>query len=83
MKNFLKKYFNPDSLSRILFIFSICALFFLYGFLASRLELLQDTVMQLTVRTPRSAGLHFLAGQGVELAFDVRERGGRVFLHPQ
>ena len=36
----------------------------------SRLELLQDTVMQLTVRTPRSAGLHFLAGQGVELAFD-------------
>ena len=36
----------------------------------SRLELLQEDVMQLTLRTPRSAGLHFLAGQGVALAFD-------------
>ena len=36
----------------------------------SRLELLQEGVMQLTLRTPRSAGLHFLAGQGVALAFD-------------
>lgn len=36
----------------------------------SRLELLQDGVMQLTLRTPRSGGLHFLAGQGVALAFD-------------
>ena len=36
----------------------------------SRLERLQDDVMQLTVRTPRSGGLHFLAGQGVDLLFD-------------
>jgi len=35
-----------------------------------RVERLQDEVMQLTVRTPRSGGLHFLAGQGVALKFD-------------
>lgn len=36
----------------------------------SRTELLQDDVMQLTLRTPRSGGLHFLAGQSVCLEFD-------------
>lgn len=36
----------------------------------SRVERLQDDVMQLTVRTPRSGGLQFLAGQGVQLQFD-------------
>lgn len=36
----------------------------------SRLERLQDDVVQLAVRTPRSGGLHFLAGQGVDLLFD-------------
>jgi CDP-4-dehydro-6-deoxyglucose reductase len=36
----------------------------------SRLEYLQDEVVRLTVRAPRSAGLHFLAGQGVSLTFD-------------
>jgi CDP-4-dehydro-6-deoxyglucose reductase len=36
----------------------------------SRVELLQDDVMQLTLRTPRSGGLHFLAGQGASLEFD-------------
>ena len=36
----------------------------------SRLERLQDEVMQLIVRAPRSGGLHFLAGQSVELLFD-------------
>ena len=35
-----------------------------------RIERLQDDILQLTVRTPRSGGLHFLAGQGVALAFD-------------
>lgn len=36
----------------------------------SRIEHLQDDVLQLTLRTPRSGGLHFLAGQGVALAFE-------------
>jgi CDP-4-dehydro-6-deoxyglucose reductase len=36
----------------------------------SRIERLQDDVLQLTVRTPRSAGLHFLAGQSVSICFD-------------
>lgn len=36
----------------------------------SRVERLQDEVVQLTVRAPRSGGLRFLAGQGVTLAFD-------------
>ena len=36
----------------------------------SRVELLQDDVVQITVRTPRSAGLHFLAGQSAALTFD-------------
>lgn len=36
----------------------------------SRLEALQEGVMQLTLRTPRSSGLQFLAGQGVTLSFD-------------
>lgn len=36
----------------------------------TRLERLQDEVMQLTLRTPRSGGLHFLAGQSVALLFD-------------
>jgi CDP-4-dehydro-6-deoxyglucose reductase len=36
----------------------------------SRLERLRDDVLQLTVRTPRSQGLQFLAGQSVTLALD-------------
>jgi CDP-4-dehydro-6-deoxyglucose reductase len=36
----------------------------------SRVELLQDDVILITVRTPRSGGLHFLAGQSASLAFD-------------
>jgi CDP-4-dehydro-6-deoxyglucose reductase len=36
----------------------------------SRIEHLQDDVIQLTVRAPRSGGLQFLAGQGVALRFD-------------
>lgn len=36
----------------------------------SRVERLQDEVIQLTLRTPRSQGLHFLAGQGVRLGLD-------------
>lgn len=36
----------------------------------SRIERLQDDVIQLTLRTPRSGGLHFLAGQSVQLTFD-------------
>lgn len=36
----------------------------------SKIEQLQDDVLQLNVRTPRSKGLHFLAGQGVSLNFD-------------
>ena len=36
----------------------------------SRIERLQDDILQLTLRTPRSGGLHFLAGQSVALAFD-------------
>jgi CDP-4-dehydro-6-deoxyglucose reductase len=36
----------------------------------SRIERLQDDVIQLTLRTPRSQGLHFLAGQGVRLGLD-------------
>ena len=36
----------------------------------SRLERLQDQVMQLIVRAPRSGGLHFLAGQSVDLLLD-------------
>lgn len=35
-----------------------------------KMEPLQKDVMQLTVRTPRSKGLHFLAGQSVTLHFD-------------
>ena len=35
----------------------------------SKVERLQDEVVQLTVRTPRSGGLRFLAGQGVTLSF--------------
>jgi CDP-4-dehydro-6-deoxyglucose reductase len=35
----------------------------------SRVERLQDEVVQLTVRAPRSGGLRFLAGQGVTLSF--------------
>jgi CDP-4-dehydro-6-deoxyglucose reductase len=35
----------------------------------SRIERLQDAVVQLTVRTPRSGGLRFLAGQSLELSF--------------
>jgi CDP-4-dehydro-6-deoxyglucose reductase len=36
----------------------------------SKVEYLQKDVVQLSVRTPRSRGLHFLAGQGVSLHFD-------------
>ncbi|MCG6967804.1 MAG: 2Fe-2S iron-sulfur cluster binding domain-containing protein [Chromatiaceae bacterium] len=36
----------------------------------SRMELLQEQVMQLTVRAPRSGGLQFLAGQGAMLQFE-------------
>jgi CDP-4-dehydro-6-deoxyglucose reductase len=36
----------------------------------SKVERLQEQVVQLTVRTPRSGGLRFLAGQGVTLSFD-------------
>jgi CDP-4-dehydro-6-deoxyglucose reductase len=36
----------------------------------SRVERLQDDVVQLTVRAPRSQGLRFLAGQAVTLAFE-------------
>ena len=36
----------------------------------SRVERLQDEVVQLTVRAPRSGGLRFLAGQGVTLSFE-------------
>ena len=39
----------------------------------SKVERLQEAVVQLTVRTPRSGGLHFLAGQGVALHFDGME----------
>jgi len=35
-----------------------------------KIERLQDEVIQLNVRTPRSRGLRFLAGQGVTLHFD-------------
>lgn len=35
-----------------------------------KVEVLQEDVVQLNVRTPRSKGLHFLAGQGVSLHFD-------------
>lgn len=35
-----------------------------------RIEVLQDGVIQFNVRTPRSKGLHFLAGQEVNLQFD-------------
>jgi CDP-4-dehydro-6-deoxyglucose reductase len=35
----------------------------------SRIEHLQDEVVQLTLRTPRSGGLHFLAGQSVSMTF--------------
>lgn len=35
-----------------------------------RIERLQDDVVQFSVRTPRSKGLQFLAGQGVTLHFD-------------
>lgn len=34
-----------------------------------KLEVLQEGVMQFQLRTPRSKGLHFLAGQGVNLSF--------------
>jgi CDP-4-dehydro-6-deoxyglucose reductase len=41
----------------------------------SRIEQLQQAVMQLTIRTPRSSGLHFLAGQNVRVTFaDVESR---------
>ena len=40
----------------------------------SRVERLQEEVVQLTVRAPRSTGLHFLAGQSMALAFDGVER---------
>jgi len=36
----------------------------------NRVERLQDEVVQLTVRAPRSGGLRFLAGQGVTLSFE-------------
>jgi len=36
----------------------------------SKVERLQEEVVQLTVRAPRSGGLRFLAGQGVTLLFD-------------
>lgn len=36
----------------------------------SRLERLRDDVLQLTVRTPRSQGMRFLAGQSVALGLD-------------
>jgi CDP-4-dehydro-6-deoxyglucose reductase len=36
----------------------------------SKVERLQEEVVQLTVRTPRSGGLRFLAGQGVTLSFE-------------
>lgn len=36
----------------------------------SRVEYLQDDVVQLTVRAPRSGGLRFLAGQSAALTFD-------------
>lgn len=36
----------------------------------SRVERLQDDVVQLTLRAPRSGGLHFLAGQSAALRFD-------------
>ena len=34
MKKLLKKIFNPDSLPRILFVFSLCVLSFFYGYLS-------------------------------------------------
>ena len=36
----------------------------------TRLQMLQDQVMQLSIRTPRSRGLQFLAGQGITLHID-------------
>ncbi len=36
----------------------------------SKVERLQEEVVQLSVRAPRSGGLRFLAGQGATLAFD-------------
>jgi len=36
----------------------------------SRVEQLQDDVVQLTLRAPRSAGLHFLAGQSAALTLE-------------
>jgi CDP-4-dehydro-6-deoxyglucose reductase, E3 len=36
----------------------------------SRIERLQEDMIQLTLRTPRSQGLHFLAGQGMRLGLD-------------
>lgn len=36
----------------------------------SKIDALQNDVIQLTIRTPRSQGLHFLAGQEVTLHFD-------------
>lgn len=36
----------------------------------SKLDRLQEEVVQLMIRAPRSCGLRFLAGQGVTLAFD-------------
>lgn len=38
-----------------------------------RIERLQDDVIQLMIRTPRSAGLRFLAGQSLSLAFEGQE----------
>jgi hypothetical protein len=34
MKNFLKRTFNPESLPKILFVFSLCVLSFLYGYIS-------------------------------------------------
>jgi len=39
----------------------------------SRVEQLQDDVVQVSVRTPRSAGLHFLAGQNVAVVLPGHE----------
>jgi CDP-4-dehydro-6-deoxyglucose reductase len=39
----------------------------------SRVEQLQDDVIQVTVRTPRSGGLHFLAGQNAALELPGHE----------
>ena len=50
MKTFLKKNFNSDSFPKILFIFSLCVLSFIYGFFAFPLKwfpysLIEDAVL--------------------------------------